>query len=477
MVFLSGTTQEVERKTGRGILDRPGGNRYRSDERKIKHRNQRICSKITLGLAAASIFTVLIFTSCATVTGDTPQVTTVAGGIAKAPFFEETPEILLLAVPVSKPEPSSFGIPPEPSIPAAFRATGKQLPAYTDALAEIDPKDSQALLNITALPEPVLPREEVASTIPEKVEETHTEDIWKTPAKEAVIETTTVSPQPEIATVTTVDTSPPAKPTAVTVTAVIPPSDSGYTMESPAEAPVETQIDEHRSYAREITAAVAEKIPLSFEGRGWIFTGSDSGEDGIAMKSRRITANETVFEFDPIASGEYTLNFQFQDNFTGSVLAESVALKVTEQYEESEVISDQIQYDGEVFVLTETPKTVAAAVENPLAAIPALDEIFSSLGQDDQEALDHIARWYKEAGYTREYVACLEKYLEVYPTQRGNDYRYYELGMIYESEDFRNEKKARYYYAVIVDAFPASLYYTDAVGRVRYLDRHFLDLR
>ena len=399
--------------------------------------------------------------------------------------FEEKPKISLLASPSSVFEPLTFDALPEPDI---FRKAEPATPTpspYTDRLNDLEPITDLSPLTIAVLPEPALPEPELLPVIAEEYEE-------ETVGAPDSVDATVVNIAGENA-----GLGKGTRDEAVPLPAVIEgnPSvadkvpEAGTAVEVPTagarpaqEKPVLEQSINRQSYARALYARVKETVPLTFEGRGWIFTGTAGDKSGVELVSRKITANETVFEFGAAAPGEYLLNFQFQNNFTGSISFEEVALRIDELNREIAPVSGPQQTDAgdNTDIVTSAvapPATLAGAIEDPIAALPVLDSILQSLSYSDESELDQISVWYGEAGYTREYVKCLEKYLELFPRRPGNDSRYFDLGRIFETEEFRNEKKARYYYALIVESYPASLYYSDAVGRVRYLDRHFLDLR
>jgi hypothetical protein len=406
------------------------------------------------------------------------------------PAPEEKPLVLLLAAPVSTHESLSFGIPPQPELFAITSSAGLDLPIYTSKLVEPEAVEAAAFVIFAAIPEPVIPRQTFATVAAAPADEGNTLTANE-PATSLVYAAHSIDLVPAFPDAAPADTpavqndvavkplpkavAPPpsaeSAPTEVIATATVRPATV------PERESGLMQTDEGHSYAREISASVKDTIPLSFEGRGWIYTGAGMSTSGITLNSRKITANETVFEFDVSAAGDYVLGFQFQDNFSGSMVSENVALRINEPKNGAQQPDILHPAPQESIWLAEAPGDLTAALDNPMAAVSSLPQILSSLGNGDEEGLDRIANWYSEAGYISEYRDCLEKYLEIFPGRRDNDRRYFELGKMYETVVFRNEKIARHYYAIIIDRYPASLYYGEAAARARYLDRHFLELR
>jgi len=227
---------------------------------------------------------------------------------------------------------------------------------------------------------------------------------------------------------------------------------------------------------RVISADKGEPVALIFDGRGWIYTPSETGDGAITLLARTFASEETIFEFDALEVGEYHLQFQFQDNKTGKRAVERVNLVVADAAPAIDNLIEAEHAADEPSPIFQ-PQNIGQALDDPLAAADFLPQLLKRFEPEEKEQLEHIALLYKNSGSNHEYLMCLEKYIEMFPKSGGNDIRYFELGRLYESDEFRNEKKARRYYAVIMELYPASAYYFDAEARVRYLDRHFFDLR
>lgn len=418
---------------------------------------------------------------------------------------DEEPAVLLLALPVMQADPLLFDSPPDPALLLVKDLSPKESPPVTSNLIDFLRVSETVALSLGGLPEPFLPEPEVA--VEEEVtgeevvaeEEVTAEEVVegggsgepgvRRPVTTQMEEMTqigaTAAPVESFAEPAAAQPSAPevAAPEAERVVA-------GTFLAPEVAQPVNTSAvhlpgAKGQSDRRALTFQLGETISLALEGRGWIFTGSTGGGE-IVLLSRTINAVETRFRFDGASAGHYVLGFQIQDNQSGTLMHEGVTVIVQEARAEASPewpveAPAGPQMDATASAKASSPASLpsnlAQALEDPETAVAALNELLSSATADQQEELRRITEWYKAAGYVSEYAMCLERYLQVFPHRWDNDFRYYELGRLYETDLLRNEKKARQYYATVVDLYPASLYYLDAARRVRYLDRHFFNLR
>jgi hypothetical protein len=462
-------------------------------------------------MAIVALLLPVFCVSCATIAGSSdneerPQATDLEpvepSQIARP--VQETPLIMLLDVPVSSPEPASFGMLPEP-VPIHANVPAREKPSLVhEELAYIAHSAESAFIYRERLPEPEIPVAEApaddTSDITASFAKAHPDDLPYPAALPQI--SSPAAPSHEWSTFVEDLGSPPAAaetsvinrdtaktsvvPPAAAESSAIPPGavESPWLPQAaekkPAAAPVfaerpaaEAQTDNNAF--EKIALRKADNLFLSFDGRGWIFTSGGTGEHAVSLLSRTITADETLFELSAPAVGEYILEFQFQDNRSGTMSVERVALVVSEEVDASGAAEKALE-------MTETPLTgvpvnLAEAIEDPVAATMVLGQILSTIKPEDKVELQRITELYKNIGSTNEYAMCLERFIEIFPDSSGNDFRYFELGTLYESDELRNEKKARQYYAAILERYPASVFYLDAAARVRYLDRHFFDVR
>lgn len=391
-----------------------------------------------------------------------------------AAVIDEKPSVLLLAIPALFHEPESFGVPPEPVPAHSDASTQTEFPPV--AVTLIDPKQSDAsdALYRANLPEPALP--EAPPVMPAEVK---TVLRPAAPAEAETVMRPAAAAESAVARVEGHTGLDAAKP-GVTASAAGPVARPAS--EEPPDGVILNNTAGETGQpmdGRRLTFAPSDTIALAFAGRGWIFTGAGGDEGEIFLRSRTIAADETLFEFDAKSPGEYVLEFQIQDSRSGTQTRESVTI-ILEEDQQGGVTADRYaatSAPAEKQVTVARPSNLSQALEDPAGARELLSQILFHVTPEQQEELDGIARWYKSAGYLSEYALCLERFVKIFPRRPDNDFRYYELGRLHETEELRNEKKARNYYAAVVDLYPASLYYFDAAKRVRYLDRHFLDLR
>lgn len=75
-------------------------------------------------------------------------------------------------------------------------------------------------------------------------------------------------------------------------------------------------------------------------------------------------------------------------------------------------------------------------------------------------------------------VALLEEYVTRYYGDSDADWAYYTLGTLHEkSGPVRDLQKAKHYYRVVIQDFPASSYYDKAEERIQYIDKNFIHLQ
>ena len=289
----------------------------------------------------------------------------------------------------------------------------------------------------------------------------------------------------------------------------------------------------------EISAAPGQDISFPIEGIGWIYLGEETGSGGITYKSRSFRGNSTFFDFKALSEGTYDLRFQRQDSRTGGAQYASVLISVgtgaepvtadgisetgdpvradslfaagdsagalREYYmaddDDDPVINDRIAllaFENRDFRtaakywtrnIGASDYTVASrAARSVLGLGVVLGDPGILSGLDDQ-----AMRWFSkedagdlmsaalvtdaagDIGTTR---LLLEGTAEFMGPASRMDWVFYRLGQIYESDgEFRNERKAVRYYQVVLDEYPASLYWEDARERIAYLTRHFLEIR
>jgi hypothetical protein len=116
----------------------------------------------------------------------------------------------------------------------------------------------------------------------------------------------------------------------------------------------------------------------------------------------------------------------------------------------------------------------ASSEEDEIAETASSGEVAQALGL----ALN-AARLLSENGYEHEARKILDRGLE--NDSAGEDQLeeiYFALGKLYEKPGpLRDEPTAVGYYRKVVHGFPSGVYWQEAKERIRYLERHYLQLR
>lgn len=267
-----------------------------------------------------------------------------------------------------------------------------------------------------------------------------------------------------------------------------------------------------------ISAEVNEDIQLSLSKKNWIYDRAKSNDSGLEFEGSTYLSDSKEFYFKAVAPGDYDLYFTSQDMETGGASGYHVEVAVREEgaaevdSEASKLGSSQIDPDG-------------AKASSHSGMFPdghprefSNEALEAALSDLDIEAI-HRQLWSLHAGYSQppadeenrevesiewdqilsaadklantKYEALarsiLELLLEMGGTNKpvfGEDEGkkraqiYYLLGGIYESpQQPRDERTAVEYYRKVLEIFPATIYHFKAEDRIKYLERHFLQIR
>ena len=233
---------------------------------------------------------------------------------------------------------------------------------------------------------------------------------------------------------------------------------------------------------KSLAALVNDQVAVALEGYGWIFTGMEPNTGGMRFAGRKHDAVQTIFTFGAYSAGEYTLSFQQQNNTTGTLKAGSAIVLVREvdtigtAVVSAEARAPIVDTAADEHLVGEE-RVAALLTSNPAEVLKYLDEYLEGLLPADADEILPLILIFENRDLPEETARCMEAYVALVPDDFGNDRRYFELGRMYELPALRDEKKAHGYYSQVVDYYPASFYYEDALERKRYLERHFLRLR
>jgi TolA-binding protein len=314
--------------------------------------------------------------------------------------------------------------------------------------------------------------------------------------------------------------------------------------EGPAAGP-----EEDAEWKRKHVYAVPEDvIAISMGGTGWIYLGERDKQKGITFKARKNSSRATEFVFQTEKLGEYHLQFQQQDLFTGEERWQEVRVSVVKEERFAEILSAKQsgeEKDPEIidaspkgYILADTyykegreKEALAEYLKNYTEGDPRINERIAHLSFEQEKyeqaelywrknlyedgiyrekavagiirtavrledvnvfekmlpellAIDTIptdepllegARFQIEKGNTVSAANILESFLTRYYDHEKADWAYFTLGNLHEKAGpLRDFKKAKYYYRVVLNDFPASSYWDRAEERIRYIDMYLL---
>lgn len=301
---------------------------------------------------------------------------------------------------------------------------------------------------------------------------------------------------------------------------------------------------------KHVYAVPEDVIAISMGGTGWIYLGERDRRKGIAFKARKNSPRATEFVFRTEKMGEYHLQFQQQDLFTGEERWQEVRVSVVGEERFAEILSGKHSEEEDPEIMDASPKgyiladtyykegrkkeALAEYLKNYTDGDPRVNERIAHLSFEQEKYAQAEQYWrknlyeddiYKEKAVVgiirtavrREDVTVFEKMLpellaiDTIPTDepllegaefqidRGNtmsaanilesfidryydhekaDWAYFTLGNLHEkSGPLRDFRKAKYYYRVVLNDFPASSYWDKSEERIRYIDMYLLKVQ
>ena len=269
-----------------------------------------------------------------------------------------------------------------------------------------------------------------------------------------------------------------------------------------------------------IRAGKGEQVHLSLPGFGWIYDRGASQAQGVEFLSRSYAQSATEFVFNAQAVGRYTLAFQQQNSSIGrstlrriglEVSPDSIQDKITaaaagaekaaEGGGDSQAAGGRVGSEGEQSrppSQMQLPEFSFERLENALGVrnanstaqqvqallIRRTREPLSGVdipGREQLQMMVDAGQLLFEAGREALAEQVLKLYLkqgEELPEMDHSGRALFLLGQIYESPlPPRDERRSVEYYRRIVSFFPTDPYRRRAEERIKYLQRHFLQIR
>ncbi len=337
------------------------------------------------------------------------------------------------------------------------------------------PQDPIALVVLEALPEPEAP-EQAEQPEPAAEPEAEPEPLRADDALEEPEPTPTPPIEGDAAPAPEPEAEPAPEPEPTEDAAAVQPRDRERPAAIP-EMPARRDSAE-RAQALELPEQherVGEEFSVELPGSGWVYLGVENGRDRVEFVRRSGDDEQTEFVFRITEEGDFRLRFQRQDMTRGEIQDHELAVTASEDTTSADT-DDRAQPDA-----SEEPSEPPA-----LAEVPTPGETETETEDDSERDLSGIpseellerAREAAENDEIGDAIALYERYLEHDNPGAERAHAHFMLGRLYErASEHRNLRRSREHYRTVVDEFPVSSYYRPAEQRVRYLDRHFFEIR
>ncbi|MEA1911679.1 MAG: hypothetical protein U9N32_08430 [Spirochaetota bacterium] len=235
---------------------------------------------------------------------------------------------------------------------------------------------------------------------------------------------------------------------------------------------------------RDISVSVFENFDISLAGLGWIYL-PDNENFEIKYNGRRFTDISTIYSFVSKSEGSFILRFQYQDLTTDIFKVEKINLSIVPGVVSSRENNDKLSENNE---LSDTEIVMSPDMESLMYTM-LQEEDFAGLNHLVPDLLNNkipsvrskfpeIAELLYSNSYYLSSILIYETLIEEEGYISESDYYLYLLALMYEKESpLRNEQISAKYYKILLDNYPASIYWEESQDRYRFLKRRYIDIR
>lgn len=270
-------------------------------------------------------------------------------------------------------------------------------------------------------------------------------------------------------------------------------------------------------FSRTVQALVGQLVEIPFYGAGWVYLGERFSRPGLDYRGRRLDDDGQSFTFVGREEGTFEISFFRHDfvedrstpDYVRLVIARAPdgaymgrypegaeSRVIAERWPEPEKLLGKAKSDVEALADTQaTTTSLTSGDPRPAGPEKAPGRAEGSADADTPRAIgtDSSIKKPSFAGMTREALLeearkaidgkrgvaaneLLEQYLALEP--QGSPAAYLLFARIHELEGAsRDIKRARYWYARIIEDFPLSVESLEADTRIKYLDRFYFGIR
>lgn len=271
----------------------------------------------------------------------------------------------------------------------------------------------------------------------------------------------------------------------------------------------------------EIRAVEGETIQLSMTELDWIFDRNNSSSNGVSFEETQYLQNSKEFLFTALEAGKWILSFARTNLETGATETRRVAVIVysprdgvtgTEKAGETEGMENAFVEETErdsvhrEFIGSFSADALREGLSNRNEAVLGRQlELLTGYLRADPAAIGDTgvakaagavntgleiqeppwtevldaAEQLENSSYEEAAISALKLFIDHAAGRFDETGRvYYLLGSLYESPILpRDERTAVDYYKKVLDIFPSDIYYFRAEERIKYLERHFIQIR
>lgn len=248
------------------------------------------------------------------------------------------------------------------------------------------------------------------------------------------------------------------------------------------------QAEEARDQTDEKAVGVSstpDELRVVLPGAGWVYLGEENSGDLEFLRKDIDQDGSTRFVFRNPQLGDYTLVFQKQDLSSGVLDEQRVTVSPGDlQPARTVEIPAPVQSEGSTpgeQVSTEGYAADRQSDDSQLPGQSAGEPAETMTALEVPESIEAAVAAAEQAAAAQRFGAAidlLEAFVARQEQSRGLDEVYFRLGRLYEApSDRRDMGRARGYYRHVVDGYPFSMLREDAEARVRYITRHFFQIR
>jgi hypothetical protein len=259
---------------------------------------------------------------------------------------------------------------------------------------------------------------------------------------------------------------------------------------------VTAQDNQKIPFSRTVKATVGQQVEIPFGGSGWVYLGEAESQKGISYTSYRLETEGQSFVFSAEKAGVYSLKFYKQDFIRDHILNDMVEVAIGEAPAASGSGFTAVSRG----VITATPRwptaaeeasavsnaafpVAAAPLQTPPQALPSVEMQQPAPATDSSASPSLIADDYiqqakaeYDANKIDDALSTLNQFREKFLI--GSDEAWWLYAQIYEANGPNKDiRSARDYYQRLVNEYPLSSHWTDALHRISYLDRYYFNIQ